>query len=43
MSKQGLGNSGYTCPHCKKQGFTHWPADCWTKHPEKAPLHIRKN
>ena len=20
MSKQGSGNSGYTCPHCKKQG-----------------------
>ena len=42
MSKQGSGNSGYTCPHCKKQGVTHRPEDCWTKHPEKAPLHIRQ-
>ena len=42
LSKQGPGNPGYTCPHCKKQGVTHRPEDCWTKHPEKAPLHIRQ-
>ena len=42
MSKQGPGNPGYTCPHCRKQGVTHRPEDCWTKHPEKAPLHIRQ-
>ena len=42
MSKQGPGSPGYTCPQCKTQGVTHRPEDCWTKHPEKAPLHIRQ-
>ena len=28
--------------HCKKQGVVHRPEDCWTKHPEKASLHIRQ-
>ncbi len=36
----GGGGGDKTCNHCGKKG--HIEANCWKKHPEKAPEHIRK-
>ena len=36
----GGGDRDKTCNHCGKKG--HIEANCWKKHPEKAPEHIRK-